>query len=135
MDTKKPTSPFAKVQPRLPQFSLRTILLLTLLAAVASTMLVAALRSPFVANEIALMTGKPLLFQAEAIGRNCFFLLLCYSSTMLLALIVRVAASVNEWLRLRRQAVQQDQDLDPFLVIEYAFAGQCRPQKCSPRTL
>lgn len=115
MEQRKPTSPFAQVRRKLPQFSVRTMLLITVVFAIACTVLVAALRTAPIANEIAMLTGRPAPNATGGHFTHLVFLLLCYCSTMLLALVVQVAKGVSAYFaRANRRANERTETVDPF---------------------
>ncbi len=115
MEQRRPSSPFAQVRRKLPQFSVRTILLITVVFAIACTVLVAALRTAPIANEIAMLTGRPAPNATGGHFTHLVFLLLCYCSTMLLALVVQVAKGISVYIaRSNIRHKEQSETVDPF---------------------
>lgn len=115
MEVRKPESPFGKLQKRSLQFSLKSMLMIMMVVAVASTVIVAALRTPDISSEIAMWSGSWNTSTSSSRYTHLIFLLLCYCSTMMLALIVQVSNQVVRWYskRLAKRAAAEGPE-DPF---------------------
>jgi hypothetical protein len=92
------------------------MLMITLVFAVASSVLMAAFRTPKVSEEFAMMLGK----QAPSTSSgdrftHLLFLLLCYCSTMMLALAVQIVNRLTRWYaNYQPSRQQQSETTDPF---------------------
>ena len=110
------SSPFAPPQTYQIRFSLQFLLLMMVVAAFLATIAIIAMRTPEVADEIAAITGREVSVSAGGESSrftHLLFLIMCYASTLMAALVVQVTSKLVQWIADRRGSVD-DRPTDPF---------------------